>query len=98
GPTSAPFAGREFNRTDRVFVRIAVYGEAATEAKVTARLLSRTGGELRTLAITPPRPGLESYEIDVPLASLARGDFVIAIAAAAGDDRAETLFPLRVVS
>jgi hypothetical protein len=95
---SVPFAGREFNRTDRVFVRFEVYGAAAANAVVTARLLSRTGGELRTLTVSAPRGGLDGYEIDVPLASLARGDFLIAIAAEAGDDRAEALFPLRVVS
>ena len=95
---SVPFAGREFSRTDRVFVRFEVYGAAAAKAVVTARLLSRTGGELRTLTVSAPRGGLDAYEIDVPLASLARGDFLIAIAAEAGDDRAEALFPLRVVS
>jgi hypothetical protein len=95
---SVPFAGREFSRTDRVFVRFELYGAAAADAVVTARLLSRTGAELRTLTVSAPRVGLDAYEIDVPLASLARGDFLIAIAAEAGDDRAEALFPLRVVS
>jgi len=95
---SVPFAGREFSRTDRLFVRFEVYGEAAADAVVTARLLSRSGGQLRTLTVQAPRNGLDAYEIDVPLGSLARGDFLIAIAAEAGDDRAEVLFPLRVVS
>ena len=98
GAASVPYAGREFGRTDRVFVRFEVYGETAANAVVTARLLSRAGGELRTLTVSAPRNGLNAYEIDVPLASLARGDFLIAIAAEAGDDRAEALFPLRVVS
>jgi VWFA-related protein len=94
---SVPFAGREFSRTDRLFVRFEVYGEAAADAVVTARLLSRSGGQLRTLTVQAPRNGLDAYEIDVPLGSLARGDFLIAIAAEAGDDRAEVLFPLRVI-
>ena len=94
---SVPFAGREFSRTDRLFVRFEVYGEAAANAVVTARLLSRSGGQLRTLTVQAPRNGLDAYEIDVPLGSLARGDFLIAIAAEAGDDRAEALFPLRVI-
>jgi len=94
---SVPFAGREFSRTDRLFVRFEVYGDAAADAVVTARLLSRSGGQLRTLTVQAPRNGLDAYEIDVPLGSLARGDFLIAIAAEAGDDRAEALFPLRVI-
>jgi len=98
GAATVPFAGREFSRTDRVFVRFTVYGEASATAVVKARLLSRTGAELRPLEVSAPRDGLDAYQIDVPLASLARGDFVIAIAAEAGDDRAEALFPLRVVS
>ncbi len=97
GASSMPFAGREFRRTDRLFVRFAVYGEHAAGAVVTARLLSRRGDELRKLTMTAPEDAGNVYEIDVPLASIARGDFLIAIDAAAGDDRAEALLPLRVV-
>jgi len=98
GVDFAPHPGREFARTDRVFVRVPVYGRAASSVLVTARLLSKTGGDLVTLAVTPPRAGLDVYEIDVPLASMARGDFLIAIDASAGDERVAALVPLRIVS
>ena len=98
GVSPVPFAGREFRRTHRLFVRFAVYGEQAAGAVVTARLLSRRGDELRKLTITPPGDAGQVYEIDVPLASMARGDFLIAIGAVAGEYRAEALLPLRVIS
>ena len=98
GTDAVPFAGREFSRTDRVLVRFALYGDSSSSALVAVRILSRRGGELLKLAVTPPRAAVDAYEIDVPLASMARGDFLIAIEATAGDDRAEALVPLRIVS
>jgi VWFA-related protein len=96
GADAVPFAGREFVRTDRVFVRFEVCGETAAKAAVSVRLLSRAGAELRALSAAPgARAG--SYEIDLPLASIARGDYLIAIEAAEGDDRAEALVPFRVL-
>jgi len=93
-----PFPGREFTRTDRAFVRFNVYGDHAAEAVVSARLLSRVGSALRTLPVAPPSPQVDTHEIDLPLAALARGDYLVEITATAGDDRAEVLVPLRVVS
>jgi len=42
-------------------------------------------------------PG-DGFEIDLPLASVARGDYIIEIVAAAGDERARELVPMRVAS
>lgn len=98
GADVAPFAGREFVRTDRVFVRFALYGSRAHGATVSARLLSRAGSALLTLVVTPTAAGNDRFQIALPLSSLARGDFLIAVDAVAGDDRTETLVPLRIVS
>ena len=95
---TTPFAGREFTRTDRLFIRFSVYGEAARQADVSARLLSRGGGALLALPVTGPAAAGAPYEIDLPLASVARGDYLIEVAARAGDDHTETLIPLRIVS
>ena len=91
---AAPFAGREFNRTDRLFIRLAVYGASAANATVSARLLGRGGAALLPLAVSAAGG---SYHIDLPLSSVARGDYLIEIAATAGDDHTETLVPLRVL-
>jgi hypothetical protein len=49
---------------------------------------------LQPLAVTAAG---ESYQIDLPLSSVARGDYLIEIAATAGDDHSETLVPLRIM-
>ncbi len=93
-----PYAAREFVRTDRLFVRFAVLGEAAPRAAISARLVSRTGADLVSFTVTPLQGARDQYEIDLPLSSVARGDYLVAIQAAAGDDRAEVFIPLRIVS
>jgi len=96
-PDAVPFAGREFVRTDRVFLRFGVYGTAAAGAEVTAQLANRLGAPLLTLPVMAMGDGEGTYQIEWPLASQARGDYLIAIAAASGDERARVLVPLRVV-
>lgn len=94
-PDAAPFAAREFVRTDRLFVRFVVY--AAAQAIASAHLLSRAGAPLAELAVTA-RPGIEGgYQIDLPLSSTARGDYLLAVEAVDGAQKARALVPLRVV-
>jgi VWFA-related protein len=93
-PDPAPFAGRQFERTDRVVIRFATAGPAAADATVTATLLGRRGLSLATLPLKTKAPG--SYEIDLPIGSVARGEYVIAIEASKGADQAKTLVSFRV--
>jgi VWFA-related protein len=95
---ATPFAGREFTRTDRLFIRFAVYGDAASRAVVSARILSRAGAPLLLLTVTGPTSPGDGYEIDLPLASVARGDYLVELVASAGDDRSEILIPFRIAS
>jgi len=95
-PDPTPFAGRQFERTDRVIVRFAVAGAAAPDATVTATLLSRKGLALATLPLKPT--AAKGYEIDMPIGSIARGEYVIAIEASRGADQAKTLVSFRVGS
>jgi len=97
GADAAPFAGSEFVRTDRVFVRFAVYGASASEAVASAHLLSRTGSPLVKLPVTANAAVETAYQIELPLASTARGDFLIAIEAEHGTEKARVLVPIRVV-
>jgi VWFA-related protein len=95
-PDPQPFAGRQFERTDRIVVRFAVLGPSAADATVTANLLGRRGAQLATLPLkTVPDRG---FEIDLPIGSIARGEYVIAIAASRGADQAKTLVSFRVGS
>jgi VWFA-related protein len=95
-PDPAPFAGRQFERGDRVIVRFGVVGPAAADATVTATLLSRKGTALATLPLKTTAS--RGYEIDLPMGSVARGEYVISIAASHGADQAKTLLSFRVGS
>ena len=88
-----PYAGRQFDRTDRVLVRFAATGAGAADATVTAHLLSRTGTALSTLPLKSTPSG---YELDLPLGSIAHGEYVISFEASHGADQAKQLLPFRV--
>ena len=82
-------------RTDRLFVRFVVY--VAAQAVASAHLLNSAGAPLTELAVAP-RSGIEGgYQVDLPLSSTARGDFILAVEAADGAQKARALVPLRVV-
>ena len=94
-PNPPPFAGHEFSRADRLLVRVALYGDSA-DATVAGRLVGRQGRQLATLPIAPLAGRAGLYQIDLPLQSVAPGDYVIAIEASKGTERAETFVAIRV--
>jgi VWFA-related protein len=97
GPEAMPYPGREFVRTDRLHIRFAVHGAAAAGATVTARMISQWGKELAALPLVP-RPSADApYDLELPLSSVARGDFLIAITAAAGEQSTRAFVPIRVI-
>jgi hypothetical protein len=98
GRQASPFAGREFNRTDHVFVRFTVYGAPASQATASARLTTKAGVSLLELPLAKMAGTETTYQVELPLASIARGDYLIAVAAAHGEERARALVPLRVVA
>jgi hypothetical protein len=89
-----PFAGRQFERTDRIIVRFAVLGASAADATITANLLSRRGANLAVLPLRSV-PG-HGYEVDLPIGSIGRGEYVIALEASRGADQAKALLSFRV--
>jgi VWFA-related protein len=93
-PDAPVHAGREFVRTDRLAVRIRTYGTEAASAEVTGRLIDRRGATLIPLAVSGPSNGW--HHLDLPLASIAPGDFAIVFEARSGDHRAEAIVPVRV--
>jgi VWFA-related protein len=89
-------AGREFVRADRVIVRVLAHGTQAPGAKITARLINRRGATLVQLPVNAANPGGE-HQLELPLTSIAAGEFAIAFEASAGGSKAEALVPFRVV-
>ena len=89
------YAAREFDRTDRLRVRVTLYGTASEDAVVSARLLGTRGAALSPLPVQPSGArGI--YQVDLTASSIARGEFVIAIQAEKGTERVETLVPFRI--
>ena len=93
-PDAPVHAGREFVRTDRLAIRLRTYGTSAAAAEVTGRLIDRRGATLIPLAIAGSSNGW--HQLDLPLASIAPGDFAIVFEARSGEHRAEAIVPLRV--
>jgi VWFA-related protein len=79
--TAVPVAAREFSRTERLLVRFQAYGPSGTEPQVSARLLTRSGQPMRDLPVAAAPSGDADHAIDLPLANLASGDYIIEVEA-----------------
>jgi hypothetical protein len=93
-PKAIPVSEREFRRTDRLLVRVGAQSPGGTPV-VTARMLNREGSEMSVLPVTPAGFG-GLYQIDVPLAPLPPGEFLIEVTAKDGPEQASTLVAFRV--
>jgi VWFA-related protein len=94
-PDAVPSAGREFSRTDRLFVRVPSYAAGASAPSVTARILNRAGDPMNDLTVAPPASPSGAAQFDVPLAPLPPGEYLIEITAA-GDAAHKQLVGFRV--
>jgi hypothetical protein len=88
-----PVAGREFTRADRLLLRVPAYGSAVS---VSAQLVSRLGKIMRELAVSPG-PGADVYQVDLPLAGLAMGEYRVDLIASTDAGRAAERLTFRVV-
>ncbi len=95
-PQAIPAATREFSRTDRVFVRVPVYGAGAPAVSV--HLLNRTGQAMSEIPVTKGSAPDTDTTFDVPVASLAPGEYVVEIKATGEGGDAKELVGIRVTS
>jgi VWFA-related protein len=89
-----PVPDREFRRTDHLLIRAAAQSPGGNPT-LTARLLNRDGGEMVALA-TAPAGAAGLTNIDVPLANLSTGEFLIEINASDGGEKTSTLVAIRL--
>jgi hypothetical protein len=75
-----PAIGHDFSRAERLLVRVPVYGQAP---ELSARLLNRLGDAIQNLPIEPPASADGPAQIELALAALAPGEYVLEIAAKA---------------
>jgi hypothetical protein len=94
-PRALPMVGREFSRTERLLVRLSAYGPGGTTPKMTARLLNRSGQTMNDLPITAAASDARS-EIELALAPIPPGEYVIEITASGESGEAKELVAFRV--
>ena len=84
-PTGIPIAAREFSRTDRLIIRVPAYGPGGTTPALSVHLLNRAGSAMSELA-PAAAPTDREQQVELPLAALAPGEYVVEIKAT-GDGR-----------
>jgi VWFA-related protein len=94
-PFAAPTPDREFRRTERIAVRVEAYAREGAEPSVTAKLLNRSGQSMTELPVQAS--GAQRYA-DVPVASLAPGEYLVEITATAGGNSSQEVLAIRVIS
>ena len=80
-PDAAPVPSRDFRRTDRLLLRVPAYDAGGAPARVSATLLNRWRQPMRAVPAMPGslREGITQF--DIPLASLAPGEYTIRLSA-----------------
>lgn len=76
----SPVLTRDFRRTDRLVIRFNAIAPANSTATVTAQLLNQQGNKMSEVAVTSADGG---FAIDLPLANLAAGQYLLEIIARA---------------
>jgi VWFA-related protein len=92
-PAAVPAVARDFSRTERLLIRFEPYGNATP----TAVLMNRNGQKMADVPVAAsPSPG--THQIDLSLAPIAAGEYLIEITAKGATGEAKELIPLRVGS
>lgn len=90
-----PAVERVFSRTERLFLRIQVFESSGAAPALTMRLLNQRGDQLAPLP-APVRTADGQYEAEIGLGSLPPSDYLIEIAASAGDQKKRLLLAIKV--
>jgi VWFA-related protein len=93
-PAAVPAADRIFSRTERVAVRIDAYAPGGSRPVVTGRLLNRAGTPMSDLAVKTTPEG--TAEIDLGLAALAAGDYLLELTATHDGSSAQELIAFKL--
>jgi hypothetical protein len=92
-----PAVARDFRRTERLVVRVQAYGPGTEVPDITARILNRSGNPVETLPFTP-QPATGLVNVQVPLANLAPGEYLVELKAKGQGGEAKQLVAFRVTS
>ena len=92
-----PLASREFSRTERLLIRFDAYAPGGEQVQPTAVLLNRAGAKMSDVPITAAQAG-GTHQINLSLAAVPAGDYLIEIAVKSATGEAKELVPFRVGS
>jgi VWFA-related protein len=103
GTPPPPTLTREFRRTERLLVRFDALTPGTAPAAVTAQLLNQQGAKMSDVAVSraasDAAPASQAMSIDLPLANLAAGQYLLEITAnAEGQKPVSELIAFRVGS
>jgi VWFA-related protein len=90
---AVPVVARDFSRTERLLIRFDVYGTATP----TAVLLNRNGQKMADVPVAAAATG-GTHQIDLSLAAIAVGEYVVEITVTGGTGEAKELVPIRIGS
>lgn len=96
-PQAVPVASRVFSRTERLVIRVPAYATDGLPT-VSAMLLNRTGQAMRPLPVAAPSIPVGRSQIDLPLAGLAAGEYLIELTATSPAGQAKDLVSFRVTN
>ena len=97
GEATAPTASRDFRRTDRLVIKTEAYAPGNATATLAAKLLNKQGQKMIDLPVNASTGTDKASLIDLPLASLAQGEYLLEISAASeGQKPATELIAFRV--
>jgi len=95
---AVPVASREFSRSERLLIRFPAYGPSNAVPSLSAKLLNRVGQTMRELPVAPAATPTGTNEIDLPLAGLANGEYLIELTAKSPAGEATDRINFRVTS
>jgi hypothetical protein len=95
--SAIPSPGREFSRTERLLIRFDTYGAGTEKPDVSAVLLNRAGTKMSDVQIAPAAAGT-THQIDLGLASIPAGEYLVEITAKSGSGEVKELVPFRLGS
>lgn len=94
---AVPSASREFRRTERLLLRFDAYGPGMVIPDVSAHLLNRAGERMFPLTVQPSQDG-HPNQVNVQVASLPPGDYVVELLVTTPDDELTELVAFRLTS
>jgi VWFA-related protein len=95
--SAIPQPGREFSRTERLLIRFDSYGPGTEKPEVTAVLMNRGGQKMSDVQIAPGAAGT-MHQIDLGLASIPAGEYLVEITAKGTGGEVKELVPFRLGS